>query len=98
MLSLRTGPWFPCRMPPEQSGETATGDVWTVNDTRELSASLLAVDGTTVEMGLQDKLEIQFGYANTDGGIWEIQKCYVPRDGNGTELLWVITVSRKSEQ
>jgi hypothetical protein len=85
-------------MPPEEAGEAVTSEVWTINDTREMSASLLAEDGTRVEMGTQDKMEIQFGFARTDGGTWEIQKAYVPRDGNGTELLWVVTVSRKREQ
>lgn len=98
VLTTRTGPWFPCRMPPEQASESQQDDVWTVDDTREMSASLLAADGTRVVMGVQDKLEIQLGWENTDAGIWSIQQCYVPRDGAGQDLLWVVTVSKRREQ
>jgi hypothetical protein len=85
-------------MPPQEGSEQQQDDVWTMEDTREMSASLIAVDGTRVQMGTQDKLEIQFGLVHEDGGIWEIQRCYVPRDGNGTDLLWVITVTKRLEQ
>ena len=98
ILTTRTGPWFPCRMPPQESSEQQQDNVWTLEDTRELSASLIAEDGTRVEMGPQDRLEVQFGLTHSAGGTWEIQRCYVPRDGNGVDLLWVITVTKRREQ
>jgi hypothetical protein len=96
---VTTSPSFKCRLPPRFEGQEQESDPQdheVFQDERQLTASLTALDGSPVDIRLQDRLRIT-GTDAQHSGEWEVISCFVPRDGVGNRILWVVTVVRRDE-
>jgi hypothetical protein len=94
-----TGPWFKCRLPPNESVESRQEDKNELTDRRQLTAKLTDLTGEKVILREQDRLEIESGPGPdyTPEGIWEVLSVMTPRNGVGAYLLLVATVVRRTE-
>jgi len=68
-------------------------------DTRQMTTKLIDFAGAPVVVHEKDRIEVQTGPGPnyTSIGVWEITSVMKPRNGIGTDLLWVLGVMQKPE-
>lgn len=98
-MFTQAGPWFPCRLPPRQDAESHVRPErrTRTNDSRQMTCSLVGYDGSATVVKEKDRIEVELGPTREPAGVWEVLQSFVPRNGQGYDLLLVLTVAQVDE-